>query len=390
MNNRIVDFTSTIKEDLVKLSQDLVRVKSFTGKEGDVVKFIKNKMLELGYDDAFIDGMGNAIGVIGNGDTKIMFDSHIDTVTVEDEDEWAVEPFGGEIIDGKLFGRGSADMKAAAAATIYAGYAIKQLGLDKGKTVYISCSVMEEDCDGENLLHVFNKEGIKPDYVVICEPSRCKVALSQKGRALYKINMKGVSAHGSTPEKGINSVYKMAEIIRKIEKLNQKLTLGKKAHGTVALTNIECETPSLNAIPVRTSVYIDRRTVKGEDEEFLKREMEELVAGTDATWEIFKVLRTSWTGMDVVFNSFLPSWDIDTDHELSKAAFNAYHEINGKAPEITFWDFSTNGVASAKMGIPTIGYGPGDEKLAHCKDEFCPVEDIIDACQFYMSLVDNL
>jgi len=94
--------------------------------------------------------------------------------------------------------------------------------------------------------------------------------------------------------------------------------------------------------------------------------------------------------MDVVFNSFLPSWDIDTDHELSKAAFNAYHEINGKAPETTLWDFSTNGVASAKMGIPTIGYGPGDEKLAHCKDEFCPVEDIIDACQFYMSLVDNL
>lgn len=387
MKKQIMDVLATVEEDLVKFSQDLVRIKSFTGQEEEIIKFIKNKMFKLGYDDVIIDGMGNCIGVIGNGNKKIMFDSHIDTVAVNDEDEWSVNPFGGDIIDGKLYGRGSVDMKCAAAATIYAGYAIKELRLDKGKTVYVSISVMEEDYDGENLRYQFTEGGIKPDYVVICEPSQCSVSLGQKGRALFKINMEGVSAHGSAPEKGVNPVYKMSEIIERIEKLNEKLCNNEGNHGTVALTKIESESASYNAIPFRSSIYMDRRLVEGEDEEAIKKEMEELLSGTDGTWEVFKVIGKSWTGTDVIFNSFLPAWEIDMEHELTKAAFKAYEAVNENSPEITRWDFSTNGVTSAKFGIPTIGFGPGNSKLAHMKDEYCTVTDIIGAFKFYTSLV---
>lgn len=387
---QLSDFLKNIEQELIEFTQELVRIKSFTGQEEESIQFVRSRMLELGYDQVTIDGMGNCIGVIGTGKTKIMFDSHIDTVKVDDAHEWTVDPFGGEIRDGKLYGRGSVDMKSALAATVYAGYAIKQLGLDKGKTIYVSASVMEEDYDGENLNYVFQEDGIKPDYVVICEATKCRVCLGQKGRALFKIDIEGVSAHGSAPEKGVNPIYKMNEIIKRVEELNDTLSARRGEHGTVALTRIECEAASYNAIPSKASIYIDRRLVNGENEEVIKSEMDALLAGTDANWEVFQVIGKSWTGSDVRFNSFLPAWEIGLDHPLTLAAVKACEKVEGQATETTKWDFSTNGVASAKMGITTIGYGPGDAKLAHMKDEYCPVEDISKACRFYVELVREI
>ena len=388
MKEKINEFLTKVEGELIEFAQNLVRIKSFTGKEEEIIHFVKERMIQLGYDDVIIDGMGNAIGVIGYGDQKILFDSHIDTVAVEDGAEWTVAPFGGEIIDGKLYGRGASDMKCAAAATIYAGYAIKELGLDEGKTIYISISVMEEDYDGENLLYQFTEGGIKPGYVVICEPSQCRISIGQKGRALFKINTTGVSAHGSAPEKGVNAVYKMAEIINRVERLNETLSKQGSEHGTVALTKIESDAASYNAIPFQSSIYIDRRLVKGEDEGVIRKEMEKLLAGIDATWEVFEVIGKSWTGLEVVLHSFLPAWEIDLEHDLTKAAIKAYENLYQKNPEMWKWDFSTNGVTSAKFGIPTIGFGPGDSKQAHCRDEYCPVSEIVEACKFYAGLVD--
>lgn len=379
-----------LRDELIKFAQDLVKIKSFTGKEEEIIKFIEKKMLELGYDKVIIDGMGNCIGIIGDGDIKIMFDSHVDTVKADDAKEWSYDPFGGEIIDGKLWGRGSADMKSALAATVYAGYAIKKLGLHKGKTIYISASIMEEDYDGENLSYIFDNDDINPDYVVICEATKCHVCLGQKGRALFKINMPGVSAHGSAPEKGVNPIYKFADIIKRIEDLNKTLTASQENSGTIALTKIESKSASYNAIPSEATAYIDRRMITGEDESFVRNEMDALITGTDATWEVFQVKGKSWTGLDVCLNSFLPAWEIDLKHPLAVSAMKACEIVEGRKTETTMWDFSTNGVASARIGIPTIGYGPGDSKLAHMKDEYCPIEDIVKACEFYIELVKEI
>jgi len=390
MISEIKEFARQYREDIVGFAGELVSIPSYTGQEEAVIKVIEKKMKDLGYDDVIIDEMGNIIGVIGKGEKKIMLDSHVDTVSVKDADEWAVPPFSGRIENNMLHGRGSADMKSGAAASIYAGCAIKKLGLAEGKTVYVSCTVMEEDCDGENLRYVFNMENIVPDVVVICEPSSGRLAMGHKGKAQVKITMEGVSAHSSAPEKGINAVYKMAEIIQRVEKLSDNLTREGDRSGTVVLSNIECDTASLNAIPVKCVIDLDRRLVETEDEPFIRQELDALVEGTEATWEIGKVKKISWTGMDVVYHPFHLAWSIDLKHELAQNAVSAYRELYNKLPNMIKWDFSTNAVASIEKGIPTIGYGPGDAKLAHMKDERCSVEEIIDAFQFYTALVKNL
>ena len=146
--------TPKVETELINFAQNLVRIKSVTGDEEKIIAFIEKKMKEIGYDEIIVDSMGNVVGKIGNGKNASMLDSHIDTVDVKDEREWNVPPFSGKIVDGKLWGRGSVDMKSGAAASIYAGAVAKNAGLDSDTAVYVSCTVMEEDCDGENLKHV--------------------------------------------------------------------------------------------------------------------------------------------------------------------------------------------------------------------------------------------
>ncbi|GAA0181613.1 YgeY family selenium metabolism-linked hydrolase [Clostridium sediminicola] len=391
MKAKIQDFLSNIESELIKFAQDIVRIKSYTGQEEELAMFVKGKMIELGYDDVIVDKLGNVIGVIGNGETKVLYDSHIDTVEVNDAEEWSVDPFGGEIIDGKIYGRGAADMKSGVAATVYAGYAIKKLGLDKGKTVYISTSVMEEDYEGKAITHFVEEYNIRPDYVIICEPSSLNLALGHKGRAVFKVDIEGVAAHGSAPEKGVNAIYKMKTIIDRVEELGKKFMGMEGEKGALALTKIESEAVSINAIPDKCSVYLDRRLVKGEDKTFIDKEMETLLDGIDATWDIFNKTGKTWTGEDLILHSFLPCWEIDKENKLVKASLNAFEELNGKTPRMFKWDFCTNGVGTAgNMGIPTIGFGPADPKLAHTRDENCPIADIIKACEFYTNLVNYL
>lgn len=381
--DRIVD---EIRNNLVGLAQQLVQIESLTQNEEEIIRFVKVKMMELGYDDVFIDEIGNVIGVIGDGDTKILFDSHTDTVRTGDIDKWTKDPFGGEIEDGKLYGRGSVDMKSALAASIYAGYAMKHWDLAKDKTIYVVASVMEEDFDGEALNWLLKEKVVEPDYVVICEPSSLKLALGHRGRALIKISATGVSAHGSEPDKGINAVYKIPKIIERVEQLQKQFSESADLGGSVAITQIESESVSLNAVPSKCSIYLDRRLAMGEDEDYIKNEMEKLLEGMDAQWEIYDEYGTSWTGKDVVLRSFLPAWEMSPQDSIVTYALDALDGI-GQKTDLIKWDFCTNGVASAGMHhIPTIGYGPGNPVMAHKTDEYCPVEDIIKAFKFYTAL----
>src|SRR5512138_1862585 len=193
--NTSKSITSEAKQELIEFTQSLLRIKSMSGQEGEIVKFIEQRMKSLGYDEVIIDSMGNLLGRVGHGEKSILFDSHVDTVAVTDADQWDVSPFSGEIVDGRLYGRGSVDMKSSVAASIYAGAIAKRLGFDSGKTIYVSCTVFEEDCDGENLRHLFKELNLKPNYVVICEPSNNVIALGHKGKAQISIKTHGISAH---------------------------------------------------------------------------------------------------------------------------------------------------------------------------------------------------
>ena len=357
--------TPNFRNELIEFAQDLVRIKSFSGQEEEVVRFIERKMIALGYDEVTVDAMGNLVGRIGNGAKAILFDSHVDTVQVNDETKWSVPPFSGQIVDGRLYGRGSVDMKSGAAASICAAAQAKFLGLDAGKTIYVSCGMLEEECDGENLKHLFAELHLRPDYVVICEPSNNQIAIGHNGKAQIAIKTYGISAHSSAPEKGVNAVYEMAEIIQRVEKTNADLMKKAGPQGSLALSRISSTSASINAVPSECEVYLDRRMVPGETQAEIEREMDRLIQGKNATWEVGTLHRKSWTGMEIQYEPFHLAWKIDLDHELAKACTAAYREQFGNDPAVTiFWDFSTDAVTPVSMGIPTIGFGPGEQKLA--------------------------
>ena len=383
--------TPETQQELIDFTQSLIRIKSYSGQEEEIIRFIEQKMKTLGYDEVIIDSMGNILGRIGNGDKTILFDSHVDTVAVNDETEWNVPPFSGEIVDGRLYGRGSVDMKASVAASIYAGAIAKRLGFDSGRTIYVSCTVFEEDCDGENLKHLFKELNLKPDYVVICEPSNNVITLGHKGKAQISIKTHGVSAHGSAPEKGLNAIYEMAEIIQRVEKRNAELMKQDTPRGTLVISKISSVSASLNAVPSECEVYLDRRTIPGETQDDIQREMDQLIEGKKATWEVGTLHRKSWTGLDITYEPFHSAWKIDMGHELTQACIAAYQECFGREPaEYDFWDFSTNAVTPVSMGIPTIGFGPGEYKLAHMRNENCKVKQIMEACGFYIQLIEKV
>ena len=379
------------KKELVEFTQSLVRTKSLSGQEEAVIKLIEKKMIALGYDEVTIDSMGNILGRIGSGEKSILFDSHVDTVEVKDESKWDFPPFSGDIVDGRLHGRGSVDMKSAVAASIYAGAIAKKMGFTSGKTVYVSCTVFEEDCDGENLKHLFKELDLKPGYVVICEPSDNVITLGHKGKAQVSIKTRGVSAHGSAPEKGVNAIYEMAEIIQRVDKANLELMRKGEMRGTLVMSRISSVSASLNAVPSECEVYLDRRIIPGETENDIRREMDQLIKDKNASWEIGTLHRKSWTGMEITYEPFHLAWKIDLSHELAKACIAAYQENFGSEPnQYDFWDFSTNAVTPVSMGIPTIGFGPGEYKLAHMRNESCKVDQILDACSFYARVIEKI
>jgi putative selenium metabolism hydrolase len=378
-------------QDLIEFAQSLVQTKSLSGQEEVVIGLVAARMKALGYDEVTIDSMGNLVGRIGNGEISILFDSHLDTVDVTDEAEWDIPPFSGAIIDGRLYGRGSVDMKSSAAASIYAGALAKKIGLVEGKTVYVSCTVFEEDCDGENLKHLFKELHIRPGCVVICEPSNNIITLGHKGKAQISIKTHGVSAHGSAPEKGMNAIYEMAEIIQRVEKINQRLMEKEKPRGTLVMSRISSLSASLNAVPSECEVYLDRRTVPGETESDIRAEMDEIIQGKKATWEVGTLHRRSWTGQEIHYEPFHQAWKIEMEHPLTQACLRAYQDTFGQHPtDFDFWDFSTNAVTPVSMGIPTIGFGPGEYKLAHMRNENIETRQIVDACRFYVNVIKHI
>ncbi len=377
--------------DLLKFAQDLVRIKSYSGQEEHAARFIASKMRALGFDGVQIDRFGNVLGRVGSGEQAILFDSHTDTVEVTDEAHWQIPPFSGEIRDGYLWGRGSVDMKSGLAASVYAAAIARSQGLLAGKTVIVSGTVDEENCDGEGLKHMLAEAHLQPDFAIICEPSGNSIATGHKGKAQVRLRTQGVSAHGSAPEMGVNAIYEMAEIIQRVEQTNLELMQKGGRRSTLVLSQISSTAVSLNAVPSACEAYLDRRMVVGETEQSIREEMDRLIAGKNAVWEIDTLRRRTWTGEEITYEPYHLAWEISLEAPLARALIAAYGETFGNPPEkYAYWDFSTNAVALVPSGIPTIGFGPGESKLAHMRDERCEISQILDACAFYIRAIDRL
>jgi putative selenium metabolism hydrolase len=379
---------NTYRDSVTEFLRDLIALPSPSCEEKAVAERVVAEMESLGYEEAFIDPMGNAVGRVGEGPTKIVLDAHMDTVGVGNPMAWPHDPFEGKILDGVVFGRGASDNKGALAAQVYAGKLMSERGLDGANvSMYVVGTVMEEDCDGLALGYVLTETITGVDAVVLGECTNLDVYRGHRGRMEMKVVTTGLSSHASAPERGDNAVTHMAPIILAVDDLNEKLAddafLGK---GTVATTKIECDTASLNAIPDSCAIYLDRRLTAGETRASAVGEIEALLP-RGATIEVLKYAEPSHTGMVLETDKYYPTWVLEEDHSLMKAGIAAGEAALGRTPSSGRWTFSTNGVSSAGMlGIPTIGFGPSQEKWAHSVLDQCPVDDLVASIAYYAAL----
>jgi putative selenium metabolism hydrolase len=367
--------------------RELIAIRSLSSQEEKVILRIKHEMEKCDYDDVTIDSMGNILGRIGHGKHIIAFDAHVDTVDVGNPANWSVDPFIGAEKDGNIYGRGACDMKGALASIVYGGKIIKELGLEDDYTLYVVGSVQEEDCDGLCWQYIINEDKLRPEVVVIAEPTNLAVYRGHRGRMEIEVRTKGISCHGSAPERGVNAIYKMAPIIHDIEQLNERLGgepfLGK---GTVTIAEIRSTSPSLCAVADSSTIHLDRRLAATDTMESAIREIQELpsVQKTNAEVAVLEYAVPSWRGLTYPTKKYYPTWLLPGDHPLLEVGVKSYKGLFDEEPIVSRWVFSTNGVAVMGLhGIPCIGFGPGNEIYAHMATEHIPVEHLVKASAWY-------
>ncbi len=387
--------TTERKEQLVQICQDLIRQKSYSGEEAGVVEAIKKNFKLLGYDDCVVDDYGNVIGCIkGNRPgKKILFDGHIDTVPVPDPSKWTQDPFGGEVVDGKLYGRGTSDMKGQTSAMIAAvAYFAEDTKRDFAGELYVAGVVHEEIFEGVAARMI--SERVQPDYVVIGESSELNLKIGQRGRGEVVIETFGKPAHSANPEKGINAVYKMAKIIEKIQNLEAPVdpVLGK---GILVLTDIKSSPyPGASVVPDYCKATFDRRLLVGETKESVLAPIEALLEEArkedpelSVKASYAKATETCYTGNTIEGERFFPGWLYKESDEFVQAALKGLQSA-GINPKITEYSFCTNGSHYAgEKGIRTIGFGPSRENLAHTIDEHIEVEQLFTGCEGYYGIL---
>jgi putative selenium metabolism hydrolase len=294
---------------------------------------------------------------------------------------------GGEIKDGFVHGRGTVDQEGGPAAFVTSGRILKELGFDKDLTIYFVGSVMEEDCDGLCWKYIVEEEKIRPHFVVSTEPTNLNIYRGHRGRMEIHVHFYGVSSHGSAPERGKNAIYMASRAALEIEKLNENLKYDEfLGRGSVTISEIISGSPSLCAVADYARIHLDRRLTWGETKESAIKEIEELVKGMNAKVEVLDYSETAYTGLKYGMEKYYPTWKMPEDHEVVQTGVKAYKELYGNEPKVDKWTFSTNGIMTCgTYGIPTIGFGPGNEVLAHAPNEKVPVSDLVIASAFYAS-----
>lgn len=369
----------------------LVKIKSLSGEEKDVQKEVMRQMHEAGFDEIKMDGLGNVLGRIGNGSKTLAIDGHIDTVDVGNLDNWDMDPFSGKIDDEFVYGRGTVDQKGGIASAITAGRILKDLGLQNDISMWVVASVMEEDCDGLCWKYIIEESGFKPDFAISTEPTNLNVYRGHRGRMEMHVSFRGLSSHGSAPERGKNAVYMAARAALEIEKLHENLAnddfLGK---GSVTISKIVSGSPSLCAVADFARFHLDRRLTWGETKESAVKEVQDAVQNPDAKVEVLHYDGHAFTGLDYGMEKYYPTWKMPEDHPAVQCGVETFTDLFGKAPLVDKWTFSTNGVViNGIHGIPIIGFGPGNEVLAHAPNEKTPISDLEAASAFY-ALYTNL
>ncbi len=380
------------EKEIVRFLREMVAIPAESGRERARCERVKAEYEALGFADVRFDGIGSVVARVGEGPFVIMMDGHVDCVGVGDPQAWTYDPFAGKLEGGRVHGRGAVDELPGIACMAYGARILAERGLPAGVQLVLVASVLEEACDGFPLMHLIETEGVRPDAVVLGEPTNLDVYRGHRGRMAIEVVTKGISAHGAHCERGVNAVYKMAPIVADIEALNTTLRedafLGK---GTVTVSFIDCKTPSLNAVPNEARIVLDRRLTAGESPESALEEIGALPHIGDAEVRVLSWEGEAWTGAPARQEQVFPTWVLPEAHPLVQGVAAAAQDVLGRPPAISRWVFSTNGVATmGRLGIPTIGFAPGREELAHTADEWVEVADLVTAAAVYSLIPEEL
>lgn len=387
--------TTDREAEVIELCQALIQERSYSGEEGSVAEAMTHAFVEYGFDEVIHDEYGNVLGrIVGNRPGKIiLLDGHIDTVPVPDATKWTHPPFGAEIADGKIYGRGTSDMKGAVAAMISAAaFFAEDSQRDFGGEIYVSGIVHEECFEGIAARKI--TERVKPDYVVIGESSELNLKRGQRGRAEILVETYGKPAHSANPTAGINAVYNMAELISAIRTIvpPEHPVLGK---GILELTDIKSSPyPGASVVPDYCRATFDRRLLVGETQASVLKPLQDLIDTLQSRDPQFKAkvsfasdTQKCYTGEQIGGERFFPGWVLDESDEYVQAALSGLRE-EGLNPELTQYSFCTNGSHYAgEAGIKTIGFGPSRENLAHTIDEHIEIDQLLRATQGYCGIL---
>ena len=417
------------RADMTAFLRAMISHPSESCEEKEVVACIKAEMEKLNFDKVEVDGLGNVIGWMGEGDKIIAIDSHIDTVGIGNINNWEADPYEGYETDEIIYGRGGSDQEGGMASAVYGAKIMKDLNLiPEGYKIMIVGSVQEEDCDGMCWQYIYNKDKIVPEFVISTEPTDGGIYRGHRGRMEIRIDVKGVSCHGSAPERGDNAIYKMADILQDVRALNENddadeteikglvKMLNPKynpdweearflGRGTVTTSQIFYTSPSRCAVADSCAVSLDRRMTFGETWESCLEEIRNLPSvkkyGDDVVVSMYEYNRPSYTDLVYPIECYFPTWVIPKDHDVTKALEEAYHNLYGEErigaeetlamrtarPLTDKWTFSTNGVSiMGRNGIPCIGFGPGAEAQAHAPNEKTWKQDLVTCAAVYAAL----
>ena len=415
------------KADMVRFLREMISHPSESCEEKEVAACIKAELEKLGYDKVEIDGLGNVIGWMGEGDKIIAIDSHIDTVGIGNRENWTADPYEGYETDEIIYGRGGSDQEGGMAAAAYGVRIMKDLGLiPAGYKIMVVGSVQEEDCDGMCWQYIVNKDGIRPEFVISTEPTDGGIYRGHRGRMEIRVDVKGVSCHGSAPERGDNAIFKMADILQDIRALNNNGCSESTAikglvkmlepkynpehyedarflgRGTCTVSQIYFTSPSRCAVADSCAVSVDRRMTAGETWDSCLQEIRDLPAvkkyGEDVQVSMYMYGRPSWTGEVYETEAYFPTWINRESAAHVKALVDAHKALFGGErigapsamstragrPLTDKWTFSTNGVAiQGRYGIPCVGFGPGAESQAHAPNEITWKQDLVTCAALY-------
>jgi len=398
MNNNVDRVKRSVEDQrdaIVKFMKEIVAIPSMESQIGPVGERIADEMRKLGFEEVRFDKMGNIMGRIGSGEKVLVYDSHIDTVGIGDPEEWTFDPFQGKVEDGIFYGRGACDEKGSTPGMVYGLAIARDLGLLDGFTAYYFGN-MEEWCDGiapNTFVEV--DPGVKPDFVVIGEPTKMNVYRGHKGRIELKVTAKGKSAHAASNHLGENAIYMLLPVIAGIRDLEPHLGndpfLG---NGKITVSDMHVQTPSINAVPNEAFIYVDRRMTFGETKEAAIAQVEALIPQElkgKVTVEALFYDEPSYTGFVFPVDKYFPAWALDESHPLVQAGQAVREEIGLTPGKPGKWNFSTNGIYWAgKAGIPSIGFGPGDEETAHTVLDSVSLDDMVKATEFYALLPSKI